>query len=445
MKKRLALILASAMLVTSAVAGLTSCKSGGAGGEGGSSENGHVYYLNFKPEVDGIWQDLAKKYTEETGITVDITTAADGKYEETLASEISKADAPTLFQINGPTGLANWKDYCYDLSDAAVTKELTDKAYALNDVDGATRGIAYVTESYGLITNTKLLKEAGYEITDITNFESLKKVAEDITAKKAAGEINFSAFTNAALASGDWWRMQTHLANLPLYYEYKDGNVDPGVGLQEIKGTYMDNFRQILDLYLDNATCERSVAASKKVDDARTEFVNGEAVFYQNGAWEYNKDSGLMDMELGFLPIYIGVEGEENQSVCTGTENFWAVNSQASEEDIQATLDFLEWVVTDDEVTKVMADDMGFSIPFKNAKPVSNKLTLMANDMVSGGKTNVSWALITMPSQAWKDNLGSFMAAYASDKTDEAWDGVVKAYVDNWKVEKDLVAEATKD
>ena len=239
--------------------------------------------------------------------------------------------------------------------------------------------------------------------------------------------------------------MQTHLANLPLYYEYKDGNVDPGVGLQEIKGTYMDNFRQILDLYLDNATCERSVAASKKIDDARTEFVNGEAVFYQNGTWEYNKDSGLMDMELGFLPIYIGVEGEENQSVCTGTENFWAVNSQASEEDIQATLDFLEWAVTDDEVTKVMADDMGFSIPFKNAKPVSNKLTLMANDMVSGGKTNVSWALITMPSQAWKDNLGSFMAAYASDKTDEAWAGVVKAYVYNWNVEKDLVAEATKD
>ena len=60
--------------------------------------------------------------------------------------------------------------------------------------------------------------------------------------------------------------------------------------------------------------------------------------------WEYNNIADVGDENLGILPIYIGVEGEENQGVCTGTENYWCVNSKASEEDIQATLDFLELV-----------------------------------------------------------------------------------------------------
>ena len=443
MKKRLALILASAMLVTSAVAGLASCKSGGAGGEGGSSEKGHVYYLNFKPEADEYWQELAKKYTEETGVTVDVSTAASGTYEPTLTAEIAKADAPTLFQINGPVGLASWKDYCYDLTDAAVTKELTNTDFALKDSDGAVRGVAYVVESYGIIVNKDLLKKAGYEITDITNFESLKKVAEDITARKE--ELGFSAFTNASLMKGEWWRMQTHLANLPVYYEYKADNVDMNVGTDTLKGTYLDNYRNIFDLYLDNATCERSIAASKKVGDADAEFANGEAVFYQNGTWAYNDTKAIGDENFGMIPIYTGVEGEENQGPCSGTENYWVVNSQAAEEDIQATLDFLEWVVTSDEGTTAMAEGMGFACPFKNAKAAPNPVANAANEMIAAGKYVVNWTYPTFPSEDWKDNLGSFLAAYASDKSDAAWNGVKTAFVDNWAAEKQKVAEANAE
>ena len=50
---------------------------------------GSVYYLNFKPEVDEVWQKLAKEYTEETGVPVKVVTAASGTYEQTLMSEIA--------------------------------------------------------------------------------------------------------------------------------------------------------------------------------------------------------------------------------------------------------------------------------------------------------------------------------------------------------------------
>lgn len=71
-----------------------------------ASADGSVYYLNFKPEQDAQWQELAKLYTEQTGVPVTVVTAASGNYETTLMSEIEKSDPPTLFQVNGPVGLA---------------------------------------------------------------------------------------------------------------------------------------------------------------------------------------------------------------------------------------------------------------------------------------------------------------------------------------------------
>ena len=36
--------------------------------EAAPAAEGSVYYLNFKPEQDQQWQDLAKVYTEQTGV-----------------------------------------------------------------------------------------------------------------------------------------------------------------------------------------------------------------------------------------------------------------------------------------------------------------------------------------------------------------------------------------
>ena len=249
---------------------------------------GKVYYLNFKPEADEQWQALAEAYTEETGVPVTVLTAASGEYEKTLKSEMAKTDAPTLFQVNGPVGLESWKDYCYDLSDAAIMSELTDESFALKDGD-KTAGIAYVIENYGIIYNKALLEEAGYTAEDITNFDSFKKVVEDITARK--DELGFSAFTSAGMDGSSDWRFKTHLANLPIYYEYKADGIDK---TDAIKGTYLDNYRQIWDLYINNATCEPSMLSTKTADDATAEFVTEEAVFYQNGTWEYNNILVLM-------------------------------------------------------------------------------------------------------------------------------------------------------
>ena len=402
-----------------------------------STAEGKVYYLNFKPEQDQQWQDLAKVYTEQTGVPVTVVTAASGEYETTLMSEMAKSDAPTLFQVNGPVGLANWKDYCYDLTGTPAAGELTSDAYALKDGD-QTLGIAYVIESYGIIVNKSLLEKAGYTVDDIQSFADLKKVAEDITARK--DELGFAAFTSAGMDGSSDWRFKTHLANLPIYFEYQDEGI---TSTDAIKGTYLDNYKNIFDLYINNSTCAPTELAGKTADDSRNEFLAAEAVFYQNGSWEYvnlTQDGTFTDDDLAMIPIYFGVGDEANQGLCTGTENYWCVNSEAPEEDIQATLDFINWCVTSEEGTKAMAEDMGFVIPFKGAQESSNVFVKQDQEMTAAGKTPVSWNFTTMPSENWKNGVGSALTAYAAGTGD--WDGVVTAFVDGWASEAALNATA---
>ena len=422
-------VLALTMVATMAVGAFVGCGSKGEG-KSAKSDSGKVYYLNFKPEADEAWQALAKEYTKETGVNVTVVTAASNKYEETLMTEMSKSEAPTLFHVNGPVGLKNWKDYALDLSDTDVYKNLNGDEYALKEGDEV-KGIAMAVETYGIITNTKLLQEAGYTVDDIQSFDDLKKVAEDITARK--DQLGFAAFTSAGMDDSSDWRFKTHLSNLPIYFEYEAENE---TSTDAIKGTYLDNYKNIFDLYINNSTCDPKELASKTGNDSEAEFINGEAVFFQNGSWEYGNvvgDKKLSADDVTMIPIYIGVGDEANQGLCTGTENYWCVNSAADEKDIQATLDFMNWCVSSDKGTTAMADDMGFVIPFKDAKDTDNVFVQKDKELQAAGKTTIPCDFTTIPSEQWKADLSSALTAYAAGTG--SWDDVKTAFVDGWAKE----------
>ena len=453
MKKILALGLTAALSL-SLLAGCgggtgTPAETGSAGtdapaAETGSGSGGSVYYLNFKPEQDAQWQELAEIYTEETGVPVTVVTAASNTYEQTLTSEMAKDVPPTLFHINGLNGLLNWKDFCYDLTGSDILGELSSDSYALTEGD-ATLAVAMAVESYGLIVNKTLLAEAGYTVEDIQSFDDLKAVAEDITAR--SGELGFAAFSSAGMDSSSDWRFQTHLANLPIYFEYEDKGV---TSTDAIEGTYLDNYKAIFDLYINNSTCEPAVLSSMTGDDSRNEFLAGEAVFFQNGSWEYANlvgDGLFTDNDLAMIPIYIGAGDEANQGLCTGTENYWAVNANAAPEDIAATLDFMYWCVTSETGTNAMCGGegampsggagMGFVIPFSGNLESSNLFMKQNDEYTAAGKTPVRWDFTTIPSQTWKNDLSSALTAYAAGTGD--WNGVVSAFVDNWATEYALL------
>ncbi len=388
---------------------------------------GKVYYLNFKPEANDDWQMVAAKYKEETGIEVKVVTAASGDYERTLGVEIDKENPPTMFQVNGPIGLSAWKDYALDISDSEIYKELISDDFALKE-DGKVYGIAFVYEAYGLITNKKLLADAGYSIEDIKDFASLKRIAEDI--HKRSKTLGFDAFTSSGLDGSSSWRFSGHLTNLPLYYEFTADNVTTQPAT--IKGTYLDNFKAVWDLYINNSATDPKTLTSKTGDDAVAEFKEGKAVFYQNGTWEYANATAIGKDNIGFLPIYFGVD-DAKQGLAAGTENYWVVNSQVSEADQKATLDFMKWLATSETGTTALAGgEMGFTSPFKSAKKPDNGLyAILDEKLAEGTTTSVKWMFPYTPNtDAWRAQVVSALAAYSAGTGD--WAAVKSAIVDGW-------------
>ena len=398
-------------------------------GCGKKTAQGEVYYLNFKPEADAAWQALAEEYTKLTGVKVTVNTAASGSYSETLIAEMDKSRMPTLFQCGNQAGLDAWGDYCLDLRNTAVYGEMTTDDFNLIDKNGEVKAIGYCYECFGIIVNKELLGQAGYTIEDIKNFDDLKTIAENITARK--NELGFSAFSSAGLDGSSSWRFSGHLANMPLFYEFRDNDISSQPA--QISGKYLDNFKNIWDLYINNATCNKSELTTKTGDESLAEFGSGKAVFYQNGSWEFANlidKFGMKAENLVMIPIYIGVEGEENAGLASGTENCWAVNSQVSEADIQATLDFLYWVVTSEEGTKMMAEELG-PIPFKNAKTTANVFFNDANKLLSSGNYTVTWAFNYTPNvDEWRAGVVAALTQYTVGNG--TWDDVVSAFVNSW-------------
>lgn len=404
------------------------------------SSKGKVYYLNFKPEAADQWKEIAETYTKETGVQVTVETAASGTYEQTLKSEMAKDEAPTLFQVNGPVGYARWKDYCEDMKDTAVYEQLEDSSVALTDGDKIV-GVPYVVESYGIIYNKELLQKyfdlSDAEVTSIdelNSFKALKSVADGIQKHKDELGVQ-GAFTSAGFDSSSDWRFKSQLAGVPLYYEFKaDGITEQPA---KITGSTLQNFKNIFDLYITDSTVEPTQLSSKTGEDANAEFAFGDAVFYQNGTWAWTdlSNAGVESDNVGMLPIYVGGEGEENQGLTTGSENYWCINSKASDLDKQATADFLEWMITSDAGKNALAVEMGFSTPFKTFSDVKteNPLIDAYSESLKEGKESVPWTYTMIPSEQWKDDLGSALLEYAQGTG--SWDKVESAYVDGWATE----------
>ena len=421
------------------------------------SAGGKVIFFNFKPEGKDIWVDVANEYKKtHPGADIDVKTPQSNSYEDELRDAVkNNPDAmPTLFQINGPVGYAKWKDYTADLSNSPLYKQLSNQKLAIKD-NNKPVAVPYVTENYGLIYNKALLaryadlkdaklkpEEDGKSFEDqITNFNKLKEVADDLQKRKDELGID-GAFTSAGFDSSSDWRFKTHLANMPLYYEFNGDTKQPA----KIKGSYLDNFRKIFDLYISDSTTPVSQLSTKTGEDAVYEFALGKAVFYQNGTWAWGDlaNSGIKREDVGMLPIYIGANGEENQGMATGSENYWCINKKASKKNQEATNEFLQWLLTDSWAQDVLANRLGFATPFKKFPKAKNPLVQAAVDYTAKeGKVPVTWVFVTMPSNGWKDDVGSDLLTYAQATKDgmtsmganQAWDTLKKAFVDGWAKE----------
>ncbi|MBK1809258.1 carbohydrate ABC transporter substrate-binding protein [Clostridium sp. YIM B02505] len=446
-KKLLSLIMCVAM-------GSTLFVGCGNSGKTSASATKEIYFLNFKPEIAQVYDNIAKAYEKEKGVKVKVVTAASGTYETTLKSEIAKSDAPTIFQINGPVGYQSWKDYTLDLKDTKLYSYLTDKSLSVKSGDGI-YGIPYAIEGYGIIYNEAIMKKyfaltdkavSINSTTEITNYDTLKKVVEDMTKHKDQLGIK-GVFASTSLKSGEQWRWQTHLANLPFYYEFKDNTkydntILAGLAADKIDFKYANNYKNIFDLYINNSSTDKKLLGSKSVDDSMADFALGNAAMVQNGNWAWNQIKGVsgnkvQESDIKFLPIYTGVAGEEKQGLCIGTENFFAINSKVSKEKQNDSIAFLEWLFSSDTGKKYVTKDLGFIAPFNTFSDSEKPSDPLAKEVLtwnSKGVNSVVWTFAAFPSENFKNSFGDALLEYSQGN--KSWDDVVKTVKESWQTEK---------
>ena len=444
------------VLVSTMVMGLvTACGNKTENTNSASGKGGEIYFLNFKPEIAETYEKIAKDYEAETGVKVKVVTAAAGTYETKLKSEIAKSDAPTIFQMNGPVGYEAWKNYTADLKDTKLYSYLTNKTLAVTSGEGV-YGIPYVVEGYGIIYNEAIMKKyfalADKAVTisstaEINNYATLKAVVEDMTAKKEQLAIK-GVFSSTSLGAGEQWRWQTHLANIPLYYEFKentkfDNTILAGLDSKEISFKYGDNFKNIFDLYINNSVSKGALLGSKTVTDSMAEFALGQSAMVQNGNWGWGQinevDGNVVKAEdIKFMPIYTGVKGEEQQGLAIGTENYFAINSKVSDEKQKASIAFLEWLFSSEKGKSYVTNDLGFISPFNTFKDNEKPADPLAKEVLAWMEKkdvqSIPWTFAAFPSEEFKNYFGDALLEYAQGK--KTWDEVATIVKDSWKSEK---------
>ncbi len=415
----------------------------------GTEEN-TLYFLNFKPEVAEVYQDIATKYKAETGVTLRVVTAASGTYEQTLKSEIAKSDAPVLFQLNGVRGYASWKEYCKDLSQSRIYQHMTDPALAITS-GGGVYGIPAVVEGYGIVYNQEITdryfalegrQTSVQSMEEICTFAQLRAVVEDMSRHKEELGIR-GVFAATSLKSGEDWRWQSHLASLPIYQEYQDRQLDIAVDdLSDTQFQYDSAYRQIFDLYIQNSTTDPKLLGSKQVADSMAEFALGQCAMVQNGNWAWSQiadvsGNQVKEDKIRLMPIYMGLPGEEKQGLCVGTENYFAVNAQASPEKQQLAEDFLLWLYTSETGKAFVTDRLHFIAPydtFEEDEVPSDPLGREVYQWITKEDVQtLPWTFSIFPSQNFKTDLGAALLQYAQGNS--TWEAVKATFVKRWKEE----------
>ena len=449
MKKIISILTVAVLLFT-----VTACGKKDTTDKNNAKADNTVYFLNFKPEVADIYKEIAQKYEAETGVKVKVVTAASNTYETTLKSEIAKSDAPTIFQINGPVGYQSWSKYCKDLSDTKLYDYLSDKELAIKTAEGVF-GIPYVVEGYGIIYNNAImdkyfaLKDKAVTISkaeEITNFKLLKEVVEDMTKHKQELGID-GVFASTSMSGGEQWRWTTHLLNMPVYYEMKDKSDDSAItsaySAKNIDFKYSENFKNIFDLYVNNSTTEKGLLSGKSVENSMAEFALGKAAMVQNGNWAWDQISKVSGNtvkadDIKYLPLYIGIDGEEKQGLCIGTENYLAINKNVSEEKQKSSVAFLEWLFSSKTGKDYVVNKLNFISPFSTFEDNEKPDDPLAREVISWmerDKTTVEWVFNSFPSLDFKDDVGNALLEYVQGS--KSWEDVEKATKDSWKASRE--------
>ena len=427
MKKLFALVLALAMVLSLAACGGSSSGGEAAAGDGSaaaapaaSGDGSTLRLINGKIEVDAQLKELAAKYKEETGVTVEIESMGGGvDIQSTIKGYYQAGNMPDIFVCNSGD-FANWDGLLADMSEESWVSD-TDAAWA--NSEGKIFGFPYTTEAIGLAYNADILEKAGVDPASLTTPAAIQAAFETIDAKK--DELGLTSVIGyCAEASSLYWSTGDHLFGV-----YIDG------GTARDDTTYIDmlndggkldearfgEFAKMVALF--NQYSDPDLLVSGTYDQQVLNFASGKYAFVTQGSWigatMTNDDAEAYQaagsFKVGMAP-YAFQDGID--TIMTNSPSWWAVYDGDNADAAKA---FLAWCAGE-QGQDVLVNQAGFVSPFKSCTFVAaDPFAQTIADYVAAGKTS-PWHWMDKKQGIAQNYLGQVFSDFASGKiksTDE--------------------------
>lgn len=428
MKNKKFLFLSFALVLSILLAACGSDDSSSDDSETAEGDKVSIEIFQGKVEFKDQFEDLVAKYEEENpNVSINVETVGGGTdYAPVLKSAFSSGDAPDIFNVTGPQDVIDYKKYLTDLSDTAAAQAALEGTLTAVTDGEQILGLPFNQEGYGLVYNKRIFEEAGIKAEEILTFEDLEEAVKTIDSMKE--ELGLEGVF--ALPGKEAWVMGDHLANAYLAPEFNH-DIMEAFNAETVTIERGDEMKRFLDLQAEYSVGPvLSLDYSQQVEE---NFSLERVAMIQQGNWVYPSVQ-QMDEELaqniGMLPI--PVEGLEGR-LPVGVPNNWAVNNEGTDEEIQASKDFLDWMYTSEEGKRAVLEDFKFIPAYEgyDTDLISDPLSKDVYTYSEAGNT-IGWIFGGYPSNPWgTDVMGSNMQRYLAD--DMTWEEVVEDSIAKWE------------
>lgn len=425
MFKKKAFVLSSALFLGLAGCSTAEEDSGSSNDSGGGSGDKTVVdVFQFKVEFKEQFEELATQYeAENPDVDIKVETVGGGNdYASALKAKFSSGDEPAIFNIGGPTAVAEYRDRLTDLSDTEAAGAALEGTLETVTEGEEVLGLPFNQEGYGFVYNKTVFEEAGVDPESIKSIEDLTKAAETIDSKKE--ELGLDGVF--AMAAKEKWTEGNHGSNAFTAADFNNSALD-AYNSKELPFTKADQFKTYIDL--QNKYSVQPVVSLDYSQQVEELFSTGRVAMIQQGNWVYPTIE-QMDPELaenvGIMPI--PVDGEMKMPV--GVPQYWTVNAKADEAEQEAAKAFLDWLYTSDAGKEAVLTQFKFIPAYDgyDTEKISDPLSKTIYEYAQAGNT-IGWTFLGYPT-GWGDVLGANLQKYLAGEA--SWDEAIQASKDEW-------------
>ncbi|MBO5094689.1 MAG: extracellular solute-binding protein [Lachnospiraceae bacterium] len=378
-----------------------------------SDEEAEIYMFISSPEYADAINELIDAYKEVApNVTINYETTQND-YPTMLKAKLNSGEVPDIFSSTSGKEIDVYKEWSFDLSGQPL-EETIDPAVAemmkSTEEGSGLYGIAIKGNFFGMLYNKEILEECG--VTPPTTMSELEAACEKISA---AGYKPFST------GFAEWWVFKH------VWQHYLDAAAaNAGITPAELVAKFekgeakvadypelYDNFFRLIDLAVkcgDDKPLETALANEEAA------IANGEAaMILGQGAWvEADILAINPDIQIGFSGYPVSDDATQCQ-VIAGSDQ--ALRIAKDSEQLQATLDFVNWWYTSDYGKAWFNDVAGVIPPVVSEGESEFEVINQGNAHVA--ENGAAALSIGYSTDSWHQTFGELMQAYIAGTADK--------------------------